>query len=177
MTLEISDYIPANELPALNRKFEFSHALKNSFHSDLTSPLSRQKNNKTGRFKPLDCVVKECCSSFFKIRDMRTTAVYGRLDWCKFRELYSVNLKALQLCSHHGTFVMGYLRPMVITLLVHSATRSKSLPGILVSPTPCLRVSPAFGERPKKCYLSRGLNSLHEEETSKQIKRIFKQVT
>lgn len=50
----MSECTQANELQALKRKFEFSHASKHSFHSGLTSPLSRQKNNKTGRSKPLD---------------------------------------------------------------------------------------------------------------------------
>lgn len=39
VTLEISDYISANELQALNKKFEFSHVSEHSFHSYLTRPL------------------------------------------------------------------------------------------------------------------------------------------
>lgn len=83
MTLEISDCTPSNELQALNRKFEFSHASKHSFHSDLTKLLSRQKNNKTGRFKPPDCVVKEC-SLFFQMWNMKTPLVRERSDWCRY---------------------------------------------------------------------------------------------
>lgn len=47
VTLEISKYTPANELQALHKKFEFSHASKHSFHSDLTRPFSRQKKRTT----------------------------------------------------------------------------------------------------------------------------------
>ena len=55
----MSECTHANELQALNRKFEFFHASKHSFHSGLARPLSRQKNNKTGRFKPLDLCGQE----------------------------------------------------------------------------------------------------------------------
>lgn len=69
VTLKISECTQANELQALNRKFEFSHASKHSFHSDLTSPLSRQKNYKTRRFKPTGLVwSRSAVLHFFKLK-------------------------------------------------------------------------------------------------------------
>lgn len=139
VTLEISEYTPANELQALNRKFEFSHASKHSFHSDLTRPLSGQnKKQQNWQIQTTGLCGQGVFFGFFQTQDTRAAVVRGRLDWGRFPELYSVSCKELQHCSHCGTFVMNYLRQRLLPSCTQCQRRS--LIGTLVSlpsPPPC----------------------------------------
>lgn len=169
MTLEISEYTPTNELQALNRKSEFSHALQHSFHSDVTRPLSRQKERTTKLEDsshlrtawPRNVVLQ-----LFKFKSRGQLLSLGDPTGAGF---LSHILLALENCSTAPimevlwwTVSDLWLPPPWFTMLEKV---SLWLGSLFPPPHPplYLRICPTVGERPKEGHFYRGISSTWRE--------------